>query len=290
MKSKELRTFLMNLSQLNNSFTHYSFVWNQFSIDYNDLIEKNPDDLTKDIFKTNPFARKHNIKLEKLSNEHDKTYKTLIEGIYLLTFSYYESYLKSIMEFACLVDSKISSLDEKLDNYEDDYILIDKVLNRIELDQVKIDSKELKTLNYLRLRRNRITHRNSLNISHSLNDLIKKEGTELNKLWSEKLRTGLQEINFNSKDKVNIINFDFIIDTINILRIIIGKLDTEILNKLGNEKIIKEVVIPKFIKQQKKKLKQFTESRLLRKFRRFCKSEYSIETNDIIEREFLKAV
>jgi len=290
MKSKELRTFLKNLSELNNSFTHYSFVWSQFSLDYHSLIEKNPDDLTQDIFKLNQFAKKHNIKLEKLTKEHDKTYKTLVEGIYLLTFSYYESYLKGVMDFACSVDNKITPLEEKLEEAEDNYILIDKVINRIGIDKTKFDSDELTTLDYLRLRRNRVTHKNSKRISHSLNKLIKEEGKNLNEYWNEKLRTGLQEIDFNSKEKANEINFNFIIDTVNILRTIIKKLDSEILAILGTDKIIKQVIIPDFLKQHEKKLKQLTKERLLRKFRRFSKSEYAIETNDIIERELLEAV
>lgn len=297
MKSKQLRTLLANLSELNNSFTHYSFVWNQFSIDYQDLIENNPNDLTKDIFKANPFATKHNIKLEKFTKEHNKTYKALIEGIYLLIYSYYEDYLKSIMDFACSVDEvikplseKLKDTEEKLEDTEDDYLLIDKVINRTGIDKMKIHPEELLTLDYLRLRRNRITHRNSKRISHSLNEIIKNEGKKLNEYWAENLRTGLQEMDFHSKDKANIINFDYIIDTVNILRVIFKNVDQQILETLGKEKIIKKVVIPDFLEVQGNRIKQLTKERLLRKFKRFSKSEYAINTNDVIEREFIEAI
>jgi hypothetical protein len=290
MKSKQFRIFLTNLSELNNSFTHYSFVWNQFLIDYNELIEEKPNDLTQDTFNRNPFVEKHNIKLGKLTEEHEKTNKTLIEGIYLLTFSYYESYLKAIMEFSCLVDNTIPALEEKLDIEENDNTLIDKIINRTRIDKSKVDLRELLTLDYLRLRRNRVIHRNSESISRSLNELIKNEGKILNEYWNKKLRTGLQEIDFYSKEKANDINFNFIIDIINILRIIIEHFDWQILNALGEEKVVKQVVIPDFLKQQGGKITQYTSERLLKKFKRFSKAEYVIETNDIIDRELLDAL
>ena len=74
MKTKEIRDFYKALSELNNSFTHYSLVWIQFSIDYCDTIKKDPEILTKDYFSDNPFKRKHNIRLKELENEHEKVF------------------------------------------------------------------------------------------------------------------------------------------------------------------------------------------------------------------------
>lgn len=290
MKSKELREFLINLSELNNSFTHYSFVWNQFDLDYAKLTKDEPEELTQNKFQSNPYSEKHNIKLDKLEAEHEKTNKTLIEGIYLLTFSYYESYLKSINDFAIEIDEDIIKIDEKIQSEEDDYLIIDKVINRIKIDKEKISNDELLTLDYLRLRRNRITHRNSENISNSLNDFIKANGSQLNTYWTKKLRAGLQEIDFSSKSKITEINFDFVIDTINILRFIMEKIDTLVLEKLGVENIIDKKIIPQFLSIQGKKLNGLKEERIIRKFKSYCNSEYSIKSNDIYERKLLKMI
>ncbi len=290
MKSKELRTFLANISSLNNSFTHYTFVWNQFSIDYESQIKQNPEKLTEDLFAKNPFAEKHNIKLSKLDEEHEKTHRTLLEGIYLLTFSYYESYLKEIVSFVKSIDETTKNLDEKLEDLEDDYLLIDKVINRTNVDKSKVNNLTLKTLDYLRLKRNRLIHRNSEEISHSLSEIIKEDGIKLNKYWKKELRAGLQEIDFSSKDKANEINFNFIIDSINILRFIIQNLDFEIMKVLKTDKIVTVILIPKFKKQFEKEIKRLSEKRLLKKFKSYSKSQYSVIIDDSHGRELIDGI
>jgi len=82
MKTRELREYYMILSELNNSFTHYALVWNQFRIDYAEILKTTPEIQTKDYFKTNPYKSKHNIKFNKLEDEHNKTHNTLVKGIY----------------------------------------------------------------------------------------------------------------------------------------------------------------------------------------------------------------
>lgn len=290
MKTKQLRKFLSNLSKLNNSFTHYTFVWKQFDIDYKPIIKSKPDELTQSEFSKNPYSKKHNIALKKLKLEHKKTHKTLIEGIFLLSFSYYESYLKSVLKFARKMDNSINKIGEKIEGEEDDYLIIDKVINRIRLDKTKISDLDLVTLDYLRLRRNSITHRNSKSISKSLKKLINTSGHELNQYWTESLRTGLHQIDFNSKKKLSKINFDFIIDTINILRTILEKIDTRIIETLGEELIVEKVIIPKFLRIQRKNLNHLSKERLVKKFISFSRLEYSTEINDIYERELLKMV
>src|SRR5687768_8361015 len=110
MKTIELREFHKGLSELNNSFTHYTFVWNQFDLDYSITLKESPDVLTKDYFKDNPYGRKHNIKFSVLDKEHIKTNNTLIQGIFLLLYTHFEGYLKDLILFARKVDSNISSL------------------------------------------------------------------------------------------------------------------------------------------------------------------------------------
>ena len=116
MKTVELRKYYSVLSELNNSFTHYSLVWNQFNLDYDEVLSKNPETLTKDYFTNNPFKRKHNIKFSELGIEHDKTYNTLVKGIFLLIYTHFESYLKESLLFAQIVNDSIEPIESKIDN------------------------------------------------------------------------------------------------------------------------------------------------------------------------------
>ena len=281
MKTKEIRDFYKALSELNNSFTHYSLVWIQFNIDYCDTIKKDPEILTKDYFSDNPFKRKHNIRLKELENEHEKTNKTLIEGIFLLIYSHYESYLKDLLDFSRKVDNTIISFEEKLDEFENDSMLVDKVFNRLSISQYEIETELIDTLDYFRLKRNRLTHQNSENISRSLRELINSKGKILNGYWDLKLPSKRQEIDFGSKENHDELTFKIIIDTINIFRLITKKIDNLIISKLTKKKILENYVIPEFLKNKKNNSKLPFE-RLTSKFAKFCMTDYAVAIDDEI--------
>lgn len=279
MKTIELRNFYKELSELNNGLTHYTFVWNQFNIDYFEILKSLPDTYTSNYFLTNPYKRKHNIKLIDLENEHIKTNKTLIEGIFLLTYSYFESYLKNVFEFSQNIDETIKCIETKLDGVEDDLILFDKIVNRIEIDRNDFDLNILNTLDYLRLKRNRLTHTNSQHISKSLNKLIKSYGKSLNTFWDEKLPKSRQGINFASKENVALLNSHIIIDSINIFRHISAIFDQILVTRLTIKKIVIKHIIPEFIEDQYKNIKHFKVERQISKFSNFCKTKYGINVN-----------
>lgn len=279
MKTIELRDFHKALSELNNSFTHYSFVWDQFSIDYAQILEKNPDALTKDYFDGNPFKRKHNIKFSELDKEHSKTNESLIQGIFLLIYTHFESYLKNLLLFAKTADNTIDSLESKIEDEENDFMLIDKVFNRIGANKILLQSELKFTLDYIRLKRNRLIHSNSENISNSLNDLIKSEGKNLNNYWDSKLPSELQGIDFKNRNNANELTFSVVIDVINIFRGISNEIDKIVTEKLTTNLITKTVIIPKFKDAQRKKINGFKTERVISKFEKYCQSVYSLSVN-----------
>lgn len=280
MKTIELRFFYKTLSELNNSFTHYSFVWNQFRIDYSNVLKKNPETLTKDYFEINPFKRKHNIKFNELDKEHSKTNESLIQGIFILIYTHFESYLKDLLLFSKSVDDSIESLEAKLDDIENDYMLIDKVFNRIGAEKNQLQSELRFTLDYIRLKRNRMIHSNSENISNSLSDLIKSEGKTLNEYWNSKLPSELQGIDFNNKDNANELTFSIVIDIINIFRGVSNEIDKIVTERLTANKITEKLIIPRFKTSIGKKINGIKEEKVISKFVKYCQSEYSLTIDD----------
>src|SRR3989339_759581 len=248
MKTPGLKDLYITLSELNNSFTHYSLVWNQFGLDYAEIFKNNPKTLTKDYFTENPYKRKHNIKFGELEAEHHKTHETLIKGIFLLIYTHFEGYLKDLIIFSTKVDDTIIPIENKVENGEEDFMLIDKIFNRIGIDKNLFSEEGLLTLDYIRLKRNRLIHSNAENISKSLN--------------------------------VNIMTFSSIIDIINIIRGISLEIDKLVINKLTSIAIVEKVIIPSFSSLQHRKLKGIKFERLVSKYKRFCISEYAIEVND----------
>jgi len=282
VKTKELRNLYIRLSELNNSFTHYSFVWNQFNIDYFETIKANPDELTKDYFDSNPYKRKHNIKLKDLFNEHSKTDTTLIQGIFLLIYSHFEGYLKSVFQFSQKIDETIETFESKIDDVELDSILLDKVFNRLSIDKNKLDSQLIDTLDYFRLKRNRLIHQNSESISKTLNQIIKSKGEQLNKFWDSILPSHRQGIDFSDKLVANNLNFSIVIDTLNIFRKVAADIDSCIIDKLTVIKIAEKHIIPEFVDEQYKKIKHLKIERKVSKFIRYCDTEFSLVTSDEI--------
>ena len=277
MKTQQLKEFYESLSELNNSFTHYNFVWNQFNSDYLSIFEKNPDKFTNEQFSDNLFKRKHNIKLSLLENEHEKTNTTLTSGIFILIFSYFESYLKNNLSFANEIDSLILKYDDIFEEEKKDHTVLEKILNRLD---IKLEKQYADSFDYLRLKRNRFIHSNAKNISGTANTFIKEQGKNLDKFWNEILPSNLQGIIFSDRNNFDLLDFNMIIDSINILRKIAEEVNSKTIVKLGRQKILNSQIIPEFIEKKFKKINGYKIERKISKFENYCKSFYGIELTE----------
>ena len=186
-----------------------------------------------------------------------------------------ESYLKGLLIFSNKVDDSIQPLESKLENFEDDSLLVDKVFNRIGIDKNNLDNIVSTTLDYIRLKRNRLIHSNAENISKSLNTIIKNQGVDLNNHWNSKLPSKLQSLDFSEKENANELSFNIIIDIINIFRGISSEIDKIVINKLTTIRIVEKIIIPAFKDMQGKKINGFKSQRLENKFKRYCDSEFA---------------
>jgi hypothetical protein len=278
MRTRQLKILLQELSELNNSFTHYFFVWTQFSLDYSQVIADKKNELTSDIFKDNEFSKEHNIELSKLNDEHTKTNETLLNGIFTLIYSSFENYLTDIYTVAKRIDDSLPELNEG--KFENDDILLLKIFNRLNVKQDSLEKEYLQTLNYIRLKRNRLIHQNSTNISRSLREIISKDGTWLNTFWNGILPKPLQGINFSNNENANQITYNILIDTLNIFRGISNYIDKTILKRFNlSEFIVKEVFV-EFKSINGYKNFSLDDERNKRKFLGFCKREYGFEPTE----------
>ncbi|MBW8523651.1 hypothetical protein K0U91_12810 [Chryseobacterium chendengshani] len=278
MRSKQLKILFQELSNLNNSFTHYFFVWTQFGLDYTHVINDKTNKLTSDIFKKNDFSKKHNIRLSKLKDEHEKTNQTLLNGIFTIIYSYFENYLKEIYLLAKKIDDSLPELNEgKFDN---DDIVVLKVINRLNLNKEDLESKYLLTLDYIRFKRNRLIHQSSNNISRSFREFIKVNGVQLNLFWNEILPKQLQGIDFSNYENANQISYNILIDSLNIVRSISNYLDNFIIHNFEQSAFIKKEVFVEFMKINGYKNYSLADKRNRKKIIGFCKMEYGFEPSD----------
>lgn len=291
MKSKQIRTYHKSLSELNNSFTHYNFIWQQFQNDYlNEDDLKSDTRLTTKVFEKNEVVETHKISMNKLSDEHSKTKSTLYEGIYVLIFTYFENYLKSLLRFAIQIDSSIISLDSQIQDDKPDKILIDKFLNRLEIPKSDLEREILTTLDYYRLKRNRLTHKNSVSISRSLRDIINASGNNLNEYWNKRLPKSLQGVNFSNSENANQIDWNILIDTINSMKGITLEIDNLVIQKLTKRRIFNQIVLPEYLSILKGRAKATTIEKLLISFERYSMTEYGLEIDDDMRNDIKSSV
>jgi len=291
MKSKELKTYHKTLSELNNSFTHYNFIWEQFRIDYLEKIDLSHDTrMTTEVFEKNKVVETHKISMNKLEDEHLKTKSTLYDGIFVLIFTYFENYLKSLMKFAIQVDSNLLSIDSPITEDKPDKILIDKFFNRIDISKSELENELIETLDYLRLKRNRLIHKNAESISRSLRTLINGSGNNLNQYWNERLPKSLQGINFSSSENANFINWNILIDTINSMKGITFDIDELVINKLSKRKIFNQIVLPEYLSMLKGRAKVTNIEKLIGSFERFSKTEYGLAIDDEMRNDIKSSV
>jgi len=279
MRTEQLKSFETNLSELNDCYSHYIFVWEQFSIDNAEKLKKHKKKSTTEIFGENTNSRQFNVILEYLDESHNDTQNLILKSIYQLAYGYFENYLIRLHQFGQKLNPKILDLQQKLETEDiEDKKIFDKFLNRFDINiKTAFEALDILTIDYIRLRRNRITHRSTA-VQGLLLDIINNHGTKLNMFWDKKLRNGRYHVDFSRK---NVDDFDKyeMFDFLNIYRKIALKIDEEFTNKIG-QTTLRNYIFEQFIEANGKKIKSFKDERKKTKFKSFCKVEFGYIISD----------
>ncbi|OJY84612.1 MAG: hypothetical protein BGP13_21725 [Sphingobacteriales bacterium 40-81] len=276
MRSKQLTEFKTELSELNNCLSHYIFVWEQFHIDNNEKLVKQKNKLTTEVFSQNTNSRQFRVKLDHLNASHRSTFEFILKSLFLLAYSEFEVYMRTLYEFARKADTSLPNLQVK-ERIPDDIFKYLGIVTSSNFDQ-----KEIWTFDYIRLRRNRITHSGGQS-KGDLADIIRNKGNALQQLWKTKLTNGLFGLNFQN-NKTDTFSKEEIFDFINIFRLLTEKVDEVICQKLGEDKII-ETLESEFKSKHKSEIKGWGTKRSARKFASYSKFEFDINvSNDKIEK------
>lgn len=279
MRTEQLKYFEENLSELNDCYSHYIFVWEQFSIDQSDNLKKHSQKLTTEIFDKNSNSRQFNVSLDYLDSSHNDTQNLILKSIYQLAYGYFENYLIRLHQFGQSLNDEILDLQQKLEAEDiEDKKIFEKFFNRLGIDIEKsFEPLEIKTLDYIRLRRNRITHR-ATTAQGLLLDIVNNHGNKLNEYWDERLKNKRYKIDFSRKtvddfDKLEL--FDFL----NIYRKFAAKIDQLFINKIG-QLTLTNYILDKFLSANDKSIKGFKDDRKKAKFKMYCKVEFGYNISD----------
>lgn len=279
MRTEQLKYFEENLSELNDCYSHYIFVWEQFSIDQFDNLKKHSQKLTTEIFDKNCNSRQFNVSLDYLDSSHNDTQNLILKSIYQLAYGYFENYLIRLHQFGQSLNDEVLDLQQKLEAEDiEDKKIFEKFFNRLGIDIEKsFEPLEIKTLDYIRLRRNRITHR-ATTAQGLLLDIVNNHGNKLNEYWDERLKNKRYKIDFSRKtvddfDKLEL--FDFL----NIYRKFAAKIDQLFINKIG-QLTLTNYILDEFLSANDKSIKGFKDDRKKAKFKMYCKVEFGYNISD----------
>jgi hypothetical protein len=260
--------FRSELSELNNAFSHYIFVWEQFFLDNTDILKSNQESLTTEVYTTNVNARQFRVKLELLDKGHKGTFSFILKSIFLLAYAEFEVYMRTFYEFARKIDNDLPHLLTR-ERIPDDIFL------HLKIDITSIFSKEeLETFEYIRLRRNRLTHIGGKS-KGELAELIRTKGFSLQNYWKTTLVNGIFGIDFQSQNTEKF-SQEEIFDVINIWRFLTDKIDSAICQAIGVENIIKNQLVD-FEKQFGNKLMNMTAEQVQSKFKTFCLNIFNLK-------------
>lgn len=267
MRSPYLSTFRNQLSELNNRLSHYIFVWEQFSIDNAEILVKNNNSQTTTVYPGNKFAPQYDVKLGKLENSHDETSVFILRSLFILLYTEFEVYMRDLYELARKADSSLPHLGVK-------ERVPDKIFEHLNMDMNTVfEQKEIWTLEYFRLRRNRIVHSGGQS-KGELAETIKNKGNALQKYWQTRLSKGLFGLNFQSEDTNQFIKEE-IFDFINIWRILTSKIDKLVCERITKEKITAHLYI-EFTTNRKIELKRWGVVKTRSKFLGYANMEFGL--------------
>lgn len=222
---------------------------------------------TTEQFPDNPYSTRIHIPIEGIPLFRQKALNSLLASNLLACIEYLLEYISEVQSFR----EKVVVLGTQ--NTPTDKAPEDKLNTNIKKwSSNTLDSSFVKTLQYLRLRRNHIAHVND-SLSAELNSLIKNSSNLLNQYWESK---GVNLFGFNfSSAKVSEIYIEEAFALTNIIRVCLRQIDSNIIETISEESIQKYEAKRFFHESKTKHLKLSTG---LRKFNAQLIQKYAQET------------
>ena len=234
MKSRQLVRFHENLSDLNTNYSHFLFIAEEFANQSKGILDKYPEGTEiKDVFKDNPYASQFNVKVGLLDFELENTKQFILRGLFLLSYFQYEVYLRDIYNYLKLSISNLPELSPKV-------AVNTQITNNLGLESLDPDERD--TMEYLKLRRNALVHRDSTRVSQGeLLDIVKQKGKALNTYWEKRSQSKkeptITSLDFTEKgEELYHLRDREVIDMLNIIRRLSERVDEYMLSKIDPKK------------------------------------------------------
>ena len=228
MKSQVLRKFESKLEDMNDQLCYFLFSDIEANNVFADLEQNVAGTYTTEVFSKNEFSERLHIKIEALPAFRTKAFHTLVSMSVIASVEYLLSYLEEIEEFRSNVKE---SIHDGITDKKPEEQLRRKLSHWLDEDP---DGAVIKTMAYLRLRRNHIAHVRE-EMSDGYRSLIKNDSNYLNNYWA-KQATELNGFDFSQQSYAEF-EVNEVFALINLSRVCMRKVDSMMLSTIPDESI-----------------------------------------------------
>jgi len=262
MRTPTLRKYESKLVEVNDQLCYFLFSDSEVVTHLSNSIKDSDSRFTTEAFPDNKFSERLHIKVEALPLFREKAFHTLVGMSLITAVEYILNYIEEIEKY----HSYVAPCDH------------DSIKDNKPEEQLKKKIKGwlgtgpeiaiIKTIRYLRLRRNHIAHVRD-EMSQEFSSLLKNDSNLLNSYWMAK-PSELYDFNF-SKEEYSSFSVNEVFSLVNLTRICMREVDKIVVSTLSIEDIA-QYEISEFLKNDD--IKRLKISSKIRKFRAFIKHKY----------------
>ncbi|AEF04626.1 hypothetical protein [Alteromonas naphthalenivorans] len=262
MKSQVLRKFESKLEDMNDQLCYFLFSDIEVNNIFSELEHDISDSYTTEVYPENKFSDRLHIKIEALPAFRTKAFHSLVSMSVIASVEYLLSYIEEVEGIRANIMPSVH--DEITDKKPEEQLNL-KLRHWLGKDP---ESAIIKTIAYLRLRRNHIAHVRE-EMSDGYRSLIKNDSNHLNTYWA-KQSTKLNGFDF-SKKTYDEFEVNDVFALINLSRVCMREIDSLVLSTISEESIA-SYELPRFLAN--KKLNGLTVEVKSRKFAAFLQHQY----------------
>jgi len=223
LKSHILRRFESKLEEMNDQLCYFLFSDVEVNNIFSEITLDVSDSFTTEIFLENEFSKRLHIKVGALAELRNKSFHTLVSMSVIASVEYLLSFLEEIEEFRAQI---IPSVHDAIKHKEPEEQFKLKLTSWLGNEP---ENGIIKTIKYLRLRRNHIAHARE-DLSEGYRSLIKNDSNYLNIYWSKKT-TELKGFDFAKKSYAEF-EPNEVFALINLSRICMREIDSIMLSSI----------------------------------------------------------
>lgn len=218
---------LSALARVNDQVCFMLFLDSHVGPELQQLAVDKPNDFTPTVFPSNPFAVRINVPVGRLPQFRNEQLVTALGVSFAFAVEQLLLYIENAIRHWAEVNGLSCQITEPIDDCLESFV--------VKVAQKSFGKNLVKTIKYLRLRRNHVIHSAS-ELSAELVKTLKYDGPKLQKHWEAE--STIPGLNFSS-EAVRTFSADETISLIKLVRICVEEVDNFFAGELKGEQVLR---------------------------------------------------